>query len=78
MKTYELVREIENNCSRNQMRDVFFSEIETDDPEAYVRDALKDQNLNLEKDALADGTICIYTESAGLCQKFLFTPLDEE
>lgn len=78
MKTYELVREIENNCARNQMRDVFFSELELEDPEAYVRTELKDQNLHLEKDVLEDGTVRIFTESAGLCQKFLFTPLDDQ
>ena len=32
MKRYEVVREIENNCKRNQMRDVLFFEVETDDP----------------------------------------------
>ena len=32
MAEYELVREIQNSCSGNQMRDVFFDEIETDDP----------------------------------------------
>ena len=37
MAEYELVREIQNSCSGNQMRDVFFEEIETDDPVAYVR-----------------------------------------
>ena len=29
---YELVREIPNLCRNNQMRDVFFSEIETESP----------------------------------------------
>ena len=38
MAEYELVREIQNSCSGNQMRDVFFEEIETDDPEAYLAD----------------------------------------
>ena len=37
MAEYEVVREIQNSCSGNQMRDVFFEEIETDDPEAWVR-----------------------------------------
>ena len=32
MKQYELVREIQNLCANNQMRDVFFDEVETDDP----------------------------------------------
>ena len=32
MREYELVREIPNLCRNNQMRDVFFDEVETDDP----------------------------------------------
>ena len=31
-KEYETVWEIFNECANNQMRDVFFDEIETDDP----------------------------------------------
>ena len=34
---YEMVREIKNLCPNNQMRDIFFDEVETDDPVAYVR-----------------------------------------
>ena len=37
MKAYEVVREIPNLCANNQMRDVFFDEVETDDPVEYVR-----------------------------------------
>ena len=35
--TYEVIRNIENNCKQNQMRDVFFEEIETDDPDLWIR-----------------------------------------
>ena len=35
---YEVIREIKNSCSGNQMRDVFFDEIETDDPFSWVRE----------------------------------------
>ena len=35
---YEMVREIKNLCPNNQMRDVFITEVETDDPEQYVKD----------------------------------------
>ena len=31
MQEYELVREIQNLCRNNQMRDIFFEEVETDD-----------------------------------------------
>ena len=37
MAEYELVREIPNLCRNNQMRDIFFEEVETEDPVAYVR-----------------------------------------
>ena len=36
MAEYEMVREIKNLCPNNQMRDIFFEEVETDDPETYV------------------------------------------
>ena len=78
MAAYEVVREIANSCSRNQMRDVFFCEIETDDPEGYVRSQLREKELRLEVQPLDGGGLCIYAESAGMFQKFLFTPLDEE
>ena len=32
MKHYEMIWEIFNNCSGNQMRDVHIEEVETDDP----------------------------------------------
>ena len=37
MTEYEMVREIKNLCPNNQMRDIFFDEVETDDPAEYVR-----------------------------------------
>ena len=37
MKEYEVIWEIFNHCPRNQMRDVFVEEIETEDPEMYVK-----------------------------------------
>ena len=45
MREYELVREIPNLCRNNQMRDVFFDEVETDDPVEYVRKFLKEKAL---------------------------------
>ena len=75
MAEYELVREIPNLCRNNQMRDVFVSEIETDDPEDYVRSFVKGRSDSLSTETLKDGTLAVYVESAGLFQKFLFTPL---
>lgn len=49
MKTYEVVREIPNLCANNQMRDVFFEEVETDDPVAYVKSILKENPWRLPR-----------------------------
>ena len=35
--TYELIREIFNQCSNNQMRDVFVSEIETAETDSAAK-----------------------------------------
>ena len=74
MALYEVVREIENSCSRNQMRDVFFDEIETDDPLEAVRSLLKDETdpvLTLEKHD--DESLTVFAECSGITQRFLFT-----
>ena len=75
MTEYELVREIPNLCRNNQMRDIFFDEVETDDPTAYIRDFLKESEFTLFVDRKADGTVVIYAVSDGLTQKFTFTPI---
>lgn len=75
MKSYELVREIENQCANNQMRDVFFDEVETDDPVGYVRELIKGKQVTLDVDERANGELTVYVQSAGVTQKFLFTPL---
>ena len=75
MAEYELVREIPNLCRNNQMRDIFFMEVETDDPLAYVRDFLKDSAVELSLDRRQDGTVMVYAVADGLTQKFIFTPI---
>jgi hypothetical protein len=73
MAEYELVREIQNSCSGNQMRDVFFDEIETDDPVAYVRALLKGEVDELTVERMSDENLTVFASSHGLRQKFLFT-----
>ena len=70
---YEVIREIFNKCSGNQMRDVFVSSIETDNPESYVKNLLKGKEVVIEKDVLRDGTIVFEVDIAGLKQRFSFT-----
>ena len=75
MAEYELVQEIQNLCPNNQMRDIFFEEVETDDPETYVRQKLAGKNVTLITDAREDGTVTVYASCDGLNQKFIFTPI---
>ena len=75
MKRYALVREIQNLCANNQMRDVFFDEIETDDLVAWVRAQVKGKQVELTLSEAADGALTVYVASAGVSQKFLFTEI---
>ncbi len=75
MAEYEMVREIPNLCRNNQMRDIFFDEVETDDPVAYVLDFLKESEVSISVNTRADGSMQIYAVSDGLTQKFTFTPI---
>ena len=72
---YELVREIPNLCRNNQMRDIFFDEVETDDPETYVRNFLKKSKNEISVDRKPDGSVVIFAVADGLTQKFTFTPI---
>jgi hypothetical protein len=75
MREYELVREIPNLCRNNQMRDVFFDEVETDDPLQYVKDFLKGKSVEISVDEKVGGAVTIYAVCDGLQQKFVFTPI---
>lgn len=75
MAIYELVREIPNLCRNNQMRDVFFDEVDTTDPVEYVRRFLKDSQSELSVDRKVDGTVTVFAIADGLTQKFIFTPI---
>lgn len=75
MKSWEVVREIENQCANNQMRDVFFREIETDDPVEWVRNEVKGRQVTLRVDVTGEDRMTVFAESGGVCQKFLFTAI---
>lgn len=72
---YELVREIPNLCRNNQMRDIFFEEVETDDPVAYVRRLLDKSQVEITADHQPNGAVTVYAIADGLTQKFIFTPI---
>ena len=73
MAEYEVVREVQNLCGNNQMRDVFFAEIETDDPVSWVRGFLKGKDVELTVDEKENGDLTVYAVSGGVSQKFLMT-----
>jgi len=75
MAEYELVREIKNQCPNNQMRDIFFEEIECDDPEDFLRSRLKGTDIRLEREDGPRGAVIIHAVVDGLIQKFVFTPI---
>lgn len=76
MQEYELVWEIFNECANNQMRDVFFRDITTDDPEAEVRKLLKDNpDAKITREELSDGSIVFHADVSGLLQRYTFTPV---
>ncbi len=77
MPCYEMVQEILNCCKNNQMRDVFFREVETDDPVSYVRGLLKGKSVELTPEPLADGGVTVHALCEGLMQKFIFTPVED-
>lgn len=76
MPRYEMVREILNECPNNQMRDVFLREVETDDPEAFVRSMLSAEETEIIREDLSDGSVVIHANGVGLAQRFTFSPDD--
>ena len=72
---YELVREIPNLCPNNQMRDIFFEEVECDDPEAYVRAVVKGSQVEITADHQPNGAVTVYAVADGMTQKFIFTSI---
>ena len=75
MTEYELVHEIKNECPNNQMRDIFFTEVQCDDPEAYVRQTLRGKTLELRTELSTDGSVTVHAVADGLVQIFVFTPI---
>lgn len=74
MKEYETVWEIFNQCPNNQMRDVFFDEIETDDTDKFIEQKYKNKKYTYEKTIREDGTIIYDIISAGIHERYSFTP----
>lgn len=74
MQEYETVWEIFNLCANNQMRDVFFEEIATDDTDAFIREKFKDKTITYEKTVMKDKTIVYDIDASGTHHRYSFTP----
>ena len=75
MKEYVAVWEIFNQCSNNQMRDVFFEELSLEDPEEYLKKKFEGKDVRWEKTVLEDGTIVFDIQTSGIKQRYTFTEL---
>ena len=73
---YEMIREIFNQCSNNQMRDVFVSEVDTEDPELVLMNYIKTKEEIIDKTIHPDGTVIFNVVCSGLRQRYSFTPDD--
>jgi hypothetical protein len=71
---HELIREIFNKCSGNQMRDVFVSEVESDNLDEYVKQFLVGGDVRCEKTINENGVVIFDLEIDGLKQRLAFTP----
>ena len=67
-----MIREIFNNCSGNQMRDVFFSEVECDDLDEYVKQFCEGTVVECERLDKPDGTVIFELNTDGIRQRIGF------
>ena len=74
MKEYELVHEIKNSCPNNQMRDIFFEEIQCESPETWLRQKLGGKQAELTVEEGRGGAVTIYAVVDGMTEKYVFTP----
>ena len=75
---YEMIREIFNQCSNNQMRDVSVEDVTTDDTDAVIHSYCVGKEFSLEKDVTPEGVIVYNLYISGLHQRFSFTPEDDD
>lgn len=70
---YEVIREIFNKCSGNQMRDVSVDELEIDDIDAYMDRFRTGPDVAEDKTVLPDGTVVYDLVANGLKQRVSFS-----
>ncbi len=78
MKTYEVIYEVFNNCSNNQMRDIFFEELDFTGDEAlepYVRNKHNNTIEDIDITPLEEGALRFDFVVGGVRQRYTFTPI---
>ena len=75
MASYEMIREIFNNCKRNAMRDIFIDEIETDDTHTYVKELYAGKNAEISKSISAEGAEIYDVLTEGMAERYSFTKI---
>jgi predicted RNA-binding protein len=75
-KKYEVIREIFNNCSGNQMRDVDVREIEIDDVDAYLAQLYKGEHFTSARSVDEHGVVVFDIDASGMAQRVSFTEID--
>lgn len=75
MKRYEMVHEIFNLCANNQMRDVFFKEIDVEDTDAFMQDFCKGKEIECRRSDFDDGTIIYDLVTDGMMQRVTFSEI---
>ena len=75
MKEYEMIREIFNSCSGNQMRDVFFEEVKTDDPDEFIKHFCVGSDIKVEKNVSSNGVIIYDINTDGMFQRVSLTEI---
>jgi predicted RNA-binding protein len=74
-KKYEMIREIFNNCSGNQMRDVDVQEIETDDVDAYLARLYRGEHFTSARSVSEKGVVVFDIDTSGMTQRVSFTEI---
>ena len=57
------------------MRDIFFEEVECQDPVSYLRQRLGGKQVELSVEEGQNGAVTIHATVDGLMEKYVFTPI---
>lgn len=70
---YEVISEIENECGNNQMRDVFFDELDIADTDKWI--ALREPGADSVEKSEGKGTLSYRVTVNGMVKRYLFTEI---